>query len=156
MMSELQTQIETDIKASPVHVFMKGTPEWPQCGFSKAVCDVFRAVGTDFTATNVLTDLDSFRAALGSITQWPTIPQVFIDGEFVGGCDILIEMYHRGEPAGAVQRPEVGDLGLAQYVQPVAGEPIGEPGQNETGTRYLGIDDLAIHADLTGHHLELQ
>ena len=96
-MSDLQTQIETDIKASPVHVFMKGTPEWPQCGFSKAVCDVFRAVNVPFTATNVLTDLDNYRATLLGVTQWPTIPQVFIDGEFVGGCDILVEMYPSGE-----------------------------------------------------------
>lgn len=96
-MSELQTQIENDIKASPVHVFMKGTPEWPQCGFSKAVCDVFRAVNVPFTATNVLTDLDNYRGTLLALTQWPTIPQVFVDGEFVGGCDILVEMYHSGE-----------------------------------------------------------
>ena len=88
MTEALTEQIRSEIAASRVHVYMKGTPEWPQCGFSKAVCDVFRAVGTDFTATNVLTDLDSYRAALGTLTQWPTIPQVFIDGEFVGGCDI--------------------------------------------------------------------
>jgi len=97
MKEELKAQIQSDISSSPVHVYMKGTPDWPQCGFSKAVCDVFRVVGTEFTATNVLTDLQAWREALGEVTQWPTIPQVFINGEFVGGCDILVEMYRSGE-----------------------------------------------------------
>ena len=97
MNEELKSSLEAQIAASPVHVFMKGTPEWPQCGFSKAVCDVFNAVGVEFTATNVLENLDVYRATLMGMTQWPTIPQVFIKGEFVGGCDILIEMYNRGE-----------------------------------------------------------
>ncbi len=97
MIEQLKAQIEQEITASPVHVYMKGTPEWPQCGFSKAVCDVFRTLNVPFTATNVLENLDGYRAALGEITHWPTIPQVFINGEFVGGCDILVEMYHKGE-----------------------------------------------------------
>lgn len=109
-MSDLQTQIQNDVKANAVHVFMKGTPEWPQCGFSKAVCDVFRVLNVPFGSTNVLTDLDSYRATLMNVTQWPTIPQVFIDGEFVGGCDILVEMYHSGELqkmlADKVQAPQ--------------------------------------------------
>ena len=96
-MSELKSQIEADVQASPVHVFMKGTPEWPQCGFSKAVCDVLGVLKVPFTATNVLTDLDNYRAELMTVSQWPTIPQIFIDGEFVGGCDILVEMYHSGD-----------------------------------------------------------
>ncbi len=94
---ELKAQIEKDVAASQIHLFMKGTPEWPQCGFSKAACDVFRVLNVPFTATNVLENLDAYRAALGSITSWPTIPQIFIDGEFIGGCDILVEMYHQGE-----------------------------------------------------------
>lgn len=94
---QLKEQIEKDVAANRVHVFMKGTPEWPQCGFSKATCDVFRVLNVPFAATNVLENLEAYRAALGSITSWPTIPQVFIDGEFVGGCDILVEMYHQGE-----------------------------------------------------------
>lgn len=94
---ELEQQIRQDVEDSPVHIFMKGTPEWPQCGFSKAACDVFRAMNVPFTATNVLEDLDSYRAALMSVTQWPTIPQVFVRGEFVGGSDIVIEMYRSGE-----------------------------------------------------------
>ncbi|HJO03316.1 MAG TPA: Grx4 family monothiol glutaredoxin [Acidobacteriota bacterium] len=97
MSEELRNSIDAAITNSPVHVFMKGTPDWPQCGFSKASCDVFRALGVEFTATNVLENLDAYRATLGEITQWPTIPQIFVNGEFIGGCDILIEMYHQGE-----------------------------------------------------------
>lgn len=97
MLEQLKSDIDKDIHANAVHVYMKGTPEAPQCGFSKAVCDVFRALEIPFGFTNVLENLDGYRSALGEVTQWPTIPQVFVDGEFVGGCDILIEMYHSGE-----------------------------------------------------------
>lgn len=94
---ELKSQIEQDVQRDAVHVYMKGTPQWPQCGFSKAACDVFRVLNVPFGSTNVLENLEGYRAALSSITSWPTIPQIFIDGEFVGGCDILVEMYHKGE-----------------------------------------------------------
>lgn len=97
MTEQLQQQIQAQVAASPVHVFMKGTPAMPQCGFSKAVCDVFNSLGVQFTASNTLENLDAYRAALMAETQWPTIPQVFVGGEFVGGCDILIEMYNKGE-----------------------------------------------------------
>lgn len=94
---QLKAEIEKNVAENPVHLYMKGTPEWPQCGFSKAACDVFRALNVPFAATNVLENLDDYRAALQQVTSWPTIPQVFIDGEFIGGCDILVEMYHKGE-----------------------------------------------------------
>ena len=97
MTTELKAEIENNVQSNPVHVFMKGTPEWPQCGFSKAVCDVFKVLEVPISSTNVLDNLDGYRATLHEVTQWPTIPQVFINGEFVGGCDILVEMYHRGE-----------------------------------------------------------
>lgn len=97
MNEQLKSAIEKAVAEHRVFVFMKGTPEWPQCGFSKAVCDVFKAIDAPFAAANVLENLDAYRATLGEITQWPTIPQVFINGEFVGGCDILVEMYHSGE-----------------------------------------------------------
>ena len=106
MSTELKQQIEDSVANSPVHVFMKGTPEWPQCGFSKATCDALRSIEVPFTATNVLEDLDSYRARLIEITAWPTIPQVFIGGEFVGGCDIVLEMLRNGElqeKVGALQ-----------------------------------------------------
>lgn len=97
MSEALQEQIRKDVQDNRVHIFMKGTPEWPQCGFSKAACDVFRALDVPFSATNVLQDLDNYRTALAAVTQWPTIPQIFVEGEFVGGCDIVVEMYRKGE-----------------------------------------------------------
>ena len=106
MSTELKQQIEDSVANSPVHVFMKGTPEWPQCGFSKATCDALRSIEAPFTATNVLEDLDNYRATLMEVTAWPTIPQVFVGGEFVGGCDIVLEMLRSGElqeKVGALQ-----------------------------------------------------
>ncbi len=106
MSSELKQQIEDAIANNPVHVFMKGTPEWPQCGFSKATCDALRSIDVPFTATNVLEDLDNDRSTLIDVSAWPTIPQVFIGGEFVGGCDIVLEMLRNGElqeKVGALQ-----------------------------------------------------
>ncbi len=106
MSSELKQQIEDDIASNPVHVFMKGTPEWPQCGFSKATCDALRSIDVPFTATNVLEDPDNYRSTLIDVSAWPTIPQVFIGGEFVGGCDIVLEMLRNGElqeKVGALQ-----------------------------------------------------
>lgn len=103
MSEQLKQQIEESITGSPVHVFMKGTPEWPQCGFSKATCDALGAIDVPFTATNVLEDLDSYRATLMEVTAWPTIPQVFIGGEFIGGCDIVLEMLQSGDLQKKVQ-----------------------------------------------------
>jgi monothiol glutaredoxin len=106
MSAELKQQVEESIANSPVHVFMKGTPEWPQCGFSKATCDALSSIEVAFTATNVLEDLDNYRATLMEVTAWPTIPQVFVGGEFVGGCDIVLEMLRNGElqeKVGALQ-----------------------------------------------------
>jgi monothiol glutaredoxin len=97
MSQELKQQIEQEIATSTVHLFIKGTPDAPQCGFSKAVCDAFLFLDVPFTTTNVLTDLDNYRGALREVTQWPTIPQVFVGGEFVGGCDITLEMLRSGE-----------------------------------------------------------
>ena len=102
MSSELKQQIEDAIANNPVHVFIKGTPEWPQCGFSNAL----NSIGVPFTATNVLEDLDNYRSTLIDVSAWPTIPQVFIGGEFVGGCDIVLEMLRNGElqdKVGALQ-----------------------------------------------------
>ena len=97
MSQDIKQEIQAAIAGSPAHIFMKGTPDWPQCGFSKASCDALNAVGVPYTATNVLEDLDNYRAALLEVTQWPTIPQIFIGGEFVGGCDILLEMVQSGD-----------------------------------------------------------
>ena len=106
MSEQLKQQIQESIAGSPVHVFIKGTPEWPQCGFSKATCDALRAVDVPFTATNVLEDLDNYRATLMEVSAWPTIPQVFIGGEFIGGCDIVMEMLQSGDLEKKIQALE--------------------------------------------------
>ena len=106
MDSNTQTRIDTLIQSSPIMVFMKGTKLMPQCGFSKATCDALSSIEVAFTATNVLEDLDNYRATLMEVTAWPTIPQVFVGGEFVGGCDIVLEMLRNGElqeKVGALQ-----------------------------------------------------
>ncbi|CAG9462325.1 unnamed protein product [Pedinophyceae sp. YPF-701] len=84
---------------------MKGTPDAPQCGFSNAVCRVLDAYGVKYGSRNVLLD-DGIREGIKQYTNWPTIPQVFVDGEFIGGCDILLQLHNSGELAG--------ELGLEQ------------------------------------------
>ncbi len=88
--------ISKDINDNPVMVYMKGTPNQPQCGFSKTVVDVLITLGYDFRARNVLAD-DTLRQGIKDFSDWPTVPQVYVDGEFVGGCDIVMEMFKNGE-----------------------------------------------------------
>lgn len=96
-LAELKKQIEDKVKSNKVFVFMKGTPQFPQCGFSSRACQVLKAAGVkEFGAFDVLSD-DPLWDALEAYTQWPTVPQIFINGEFIGGCDIITEMYENGE-----------------------------------------------------------
>jgi monothiol glutaredoxin len=93
----LVPKVEEKVKGSDVVIFMKGTPDFPQCGFSARACQVLKAAGVNqFASVDVLSD-DPLWDALEDFTQWPTVPQIFIHGKFVGGCDILMEMYERGE-----------------------------------------------------------
>jgi monothiol glutaredoxin len=92
----LRGQIETAIDENPVILFMKGTPEQPMCGFSARTVAILQSVGRPFAAVNILPD-PRIRQELSALSDWPTIPQLFIDGEFVGGCDIVTEMYESGE-----------------------------------------------------------
>lgn len=97
MSHPLAPKIQEIVKESPVVVFMKGTPQFPQCGFSAKACQVLKAAGVPaFKGVDVLSD-DPLWEALEEVTKWPTVPQVFIKGQFIGGCDILTEMYERGE-----------------------------------------------------------
>jgi monothiol glutaredoxin len=90
-------KIEDQVKANNVVIYMKGTAQFPQCGFSARACQVLRAAGaTEFASVDVLSD-DPLWDALEAYTQWPTVPQIFINGKFIGGCDIVTEMYERGE-----------------------------------------------------------
>lgn len=96
MDAELRQRIETMIAASPVFVFMKGTKLMPQCGFSNNVVQILHALGVPFETFDVLSDME-IRQGIKDYSQWPTIPQVYVKGEFLGGSDILIEMYNTGE-----------------------------------------------------------
>jgi monothiol glutaredoxin len=89
-------RIRSDIEANDVVLFMKGTPVFPQCGFSAAVVQVLTNLGVKFKGVNVLEDPE-VRDGIKSFSDWPTIPQLYVKGEFVGGCDIVREMYETGE-----------------------------------------------------------
>ena len=88
--------IKAEIDGTDVVLFMKGTPVFPQCGFSAAVVGVLSHVGVQFKGINVLED-DAIRQGIKDFSDWPTIPQLYVKGEFVGGCDIIREMYETGE-----------------------------------------------------------
>ena len=89
-------EIKSIIAEQPVVLFMKGTPEFPQCGFSMRTAEALKACNVPFTYVDILAAPD-VRANLPAISNWPTFPQVFIKGELIGGCDITLEMYQKGE-----------------------------------------------------------
>ncbi|MEB3255496.1 MAG: Grx4 family monothiol glutaredoxin [Synechococcaceae cyanobacterium] len=93
---QLHNRIKDLIGSSPVFVFMKGTKLMPQCGFSNNVVQILNAVGVPFETFDVLSDME-IRQGIKDYSEWPTIPQVYVNGEFIGGSDILIEMYNSGE-----------------------------------------------------------
>ena len=95
-MSDAQTRIDETIKANDVVLFMKGTPDFPQCGFSGQVTQILGYLGVDYEGVNVLTDPD-LREGIKTFSNWPTIPQLYVKGEFLGGCDIIREMFQAGE-----------------------------------------------------------
>jgi monothiol glutaredoxin len=96
-MSDVQQRIDEIVKGHRVVLFMKGTSQFPQCGFSGRAIQVIKACGvSDLTTVNVLED-DGIRQGIKDYAQWPTIPQLYIGGEFVGGSDIMMEMYEAGE-----------------------------------------------------------
>ncbi|MGB0381244.1 MAG: Grx4 family monothiol glutaredoxin [Alphaproteobacteria bacterium] len=94
----IHQQIEDTVKTNDVVLFMKGTPVFPQCGFSSVVVQVLSHMNIPFHAVNVLEDQD-IREGIKSYSDWPTIPQLYVKGTFVGGCDIIKEMYQTGELA---------------------------------------------------------
>jgi monothiol glutaredoxin len=98
-MSDVQQRIDQLVKNSDVLLFMKGDPNFPMCGFSGRAVQILKACGVDpkaLTTVNVLED-DAIRAGIKEYSNWPTIPQLFVKGEFVGGSDIMMEMYESGE-----------------------------------------------------------
>jgi|SRR4051794_17965145 monothiol glutaredoxin len=96
--NELRDHLAKLIETNEVILFMKGNPEAPACGFSARAVAVLNALGKRYAAVDILPD-PSIREELTAISEWPTIPQLFVDGELVGGCDIMMEMYESGELA---------------------------------------------------------
>ena len=124
-MSEQQTEnplrdaIAEAIRDNQVILFMKGTPEMPACGFSMRTVQALQATGAPFAAVDILPD-PRIRQELSALSNWPTIPQLFVDGELVGGCDIVTEMYESGELAQV--------MGVEQPTEaPTAAEPEPAP-----------------------------
>ncbi|MGH7294447.1 MAG: Grx4 family monothiol glutaredoxin [Polyangiaceae bacterium] len=98
MSTDTRTRIEDLIKSSKVMLFMKGTRQFPACGFSNAVVQILKKEGASFETFNILADPD-VRQGLKEFSSWPTFPQLYVDGKFVGGCDIVTEMHQNGELA---------------------------------------------------------
>jgi monothiol glutaredoxin len=96
-MSTTHDTIQEQVTTHPVVLYMKGTPQFPQCGFSATVAEILKRCGVDdYYAVNVLAD-DEIRQGVKEYANWPTVPQLYVNGEFVGGCDIVREMYSTGE-----------------------------------------------------------
>jgi len=111
----LRDAIDDAIRTNPVILFMKGTPEQPMCGFSARTAGALQALETPFAAVDVLPD-PRIRQELSALSNWPTIPQLFVRGELVGGADIVAEMYESGELAEllGVEQPEDADEPVAE------------------------------------------
>ena len=92
---DVQQRIDNEVKSGDVVLFMKGTPQFPMCGFSGQVVQILNYIGVPFKGVNVLEDQE-VREGIKAYSNWPTIPQLYVKGEFVGGCDIVREMYETG------------------------------------------------------------
>jgi monothiol glutaredoxin len=93
---DVNNRIEEQLKSNKVLLYMKGTPDFPQCGFSGQTVAALNAVGKPFAFVNIFEDPE-IREGLKTYSNWPTFPQLYVNGELVGGCDIVVEMYHSGE-----------------------------------------------------------
>ena len=89
-------QIEDQVKGNKIMLYMKGTPQFPQCGFSGQAVQILQACKVEFDSFDVLSD-DSVRQGIKDYSSWPTVPQLYVDGKFVGGSDIMVELYQKGE-----------------------------------------------------------
>jgi monothiol glutaredoxin len=127
---EIRSFLEQAIQENPVMLFMKGTPEQPACGFSMRTSGALNSLGVKYAALDILPD-PRIRQELSAISDWPTIPQLFVDGKLVGGCDIVMEMYETGELADLLgveqpdEEPEAPVHGGAGDQQPPSSPPLG-------------------------------
>ena len=104
---DVNKRIEQQLKAYPVLLYMKGTPDFPQCGFSARVVAALRALEAKFAFVNIFEDPE-IREGLKVYSSWPTFPQLYVNGELIGGCDIVVEMYESGELAEALDSTAQG------------------------------------------------
>ena len=107
---EVNERIRNELASAPVVLFMKGTPDFPQCGFSAQTAGALRKLGAQFHAVNIFDDAE-MREALKRYSNWPTYPQLYLKGELLGGCDIAMEMYRSGELRSALEA--AGAIGTA-------------------------------------------
>lgn len=96
MSEDVNQKIKDQINSDRIVIYMKGTRDFPACGFSGAVMEVFKRLNVPFKTINVLADYD-VREGIKAFSNWPTIPQIYLNGEFIGGCDIAIDLYEKGE-----------------------------------------------------------
>ncbi|MFB2551590.1 Grx4 family monothiol glutaredoxin [Ensifer soli] len=111
-MSGISDFIANEVQSNDVVLFMKGTPQFPQCGFSGKVAQILDYVGVSYKGINVLADAD-LRQGIKDFSSWPTIPQLYVKGEFVGGCDIVTEMFQAGELQALFEEQGISVKGAA-------------------------------------------
>src|ERR671915_2143651 len=122
--AEIRTFLEEAIRDNPVMLFMKGTPDQPACGFSMRTSAALNSLGVKYAALDILPD-PRIRQELSAISDWPTIPQLFVDGELVGGSDIVMEMFESGELASLLGAEQPEEEAFEPEPQPVQQRPIG-------------------------------
>ena len=93
---DIQSRIRHDVESNDILIYMKGTADFPQCGFSAATIEIFNALGAPYATRDVLAD-PQLRQGIKEFSNWPTIPQVYVKGQFIGGCDIVTDLFQRGE-----------------------------------------------------------
>ena len=103
MDEQLKQRMQGIVDGHKIVLFMKGTKSFPQCGFSATVCEVLKRLDADFTTVNILADAEA-RQGMKEYSNWPTFPQLYVEGRFVGGCDIVTEMYESGELLPVIDR----------------------------------------------------
>ncbi len=101
---DVNERIKEQLESNPVLVYIKGTPDFPQCGFSGQTVAALKAIGRPFAYINIFEDPE-IREGLKTYSNWPTFPQLYVDGELVGGCDIVVEMYESGELQKLLSEP---------------------------------------------------
>ena len=121
---EIRDFLQTSIDENPVMLFMKGTPHEPACGFSMRTSGALNALGVQYTALDILPD-PRIREHLSAISGWPTIPQLFVKGELVGGCDIVMEMFESGELAELLEVSQPAEAEVPEPQAQATSAPIG-------------------------------